>query len=407
MTFGFADIQAAAERIRGAVVETPTSRSRTLSDITGAEVYLKFENLQFTASFKDRGALNKLIGMAEAERRGGVIAVSAGNHAQGVAYHAQKMGVPATIVMPVNTPNTKIRHTKDFGAGVTLHGETLAESAPFAQEIATAQGLILIHPFNDEAIIAGQGTVAVEMLAAAPDLEILVVPVGGGGLIAGCAVAAKAIRPEIEVIGVEATNYASLHQTLNDFPAQVGGATIAEGIAVKSVGEIPLSILRGLVTEVVVVSEPEIERAICSLLDIEKTVAEGAGAAALAALLAQPGRFAGRRVGLVISGGNIDSRLLAQVANRGLVRSGRIVSIRVDISDEPGILARVATIIGEGGGNIIEVRHQRLFLDVPARSAELDLMIETRDPESTRDTLANLATAGFTVHVLSADTDGT
>lgn len=405
MTVSLADIQAAAAAIKGAVVETPMSASRTLSAITGAEVFLKFENLQFTASFKDRGALNKLISLNDAERDGGVIAASAGNHAQGVAYHAERMGIPATIVMPINTPNNKIRHTKDFGARILLHGETLADAAPYAEGIAKKEGLSLIHPFNDEAIIAGQGTVALEMLAAEPDLEILVVPVGGGGLMAGCAVAAKAMKPGIELVGVEAAHYPSLYQTLNNLPLQSGGPTIAEGIAVKAIGDVPLAILKDLVDDVVVVGETDIEQAICSLVEIEKTVVEGAGAVTLAALFAHPQKFAGRRAGLVISGGNIDSRLLAQVINRGLVRSGRIISLRVDITDEPGTLARVSTIVGENGGNIIEVRHQRLFLDVPAKAAELDLMVETRDPESGRDMVAKLTAAGFTVHILSSAAD--
>jgi len=402
LTVTLADIQAAAETIDGAVIRTPMSRSRTLSAITGAEVFLKFENQQFTASFKDRGALNKLMSLTDAERAGGVIAASAGNHAQGVAYHAERMGIPATIVMPTNTPNTKVQHTKGFGARVVLHGNTIAESAPFALDIAGKEGLTLIHPFNDPTIIAGQGTVALEMLEDVPDLEVVVVPVGGGGLIAGCAIAAKAIKPDIELIGVEADHYPSLHQTLNNLPKQSGGPTIAEGIAVKELGELPLEIIRNLVDDVLVVEETDIEHAICALVEIEKTVAEGAGAVTLAALMAHPNRFKGRRVGLVISGGNIDSRLLAQVLNRGLVRTGRVFSLRVDITDEPGALARVATIVGENGGNVIEVHHQRLFLDVPAKSAELDLMVESRDQESGSAMVAKLTEAGFTVHILSA-----
>ena len=405
MTVTLEDIQTAAAAIDGAVVRTRMARSRTLSAITGAEVFLKFENQQFTASFKDRGALNKLMSLSASERAGGVVAASAGNHAQGVAYHAERMAIPATIVMPVNTPNTKVQHTKGFGATVVLHGETLADSAPFAVDMAARDGLTLIHPFNDPAIIAGQGTVALEMLADEPELEVLVAPVGGGGLIAGCAIAAKAIKPGIEVIGVQADHYPSLHRALNNQPAQTGGPTIAEGIAVKEVGDVPLAILKDLIDDVLLVAETEIEQAICSLVEIEKTVAEGAGAVTLAALAAHPQRFAGRRVGLIISGGNIDSRLLAQVLNRGLVRTGRIVSLRVDITDEPGTLARVSMIVGENGGNIIEVRHQRLFLDVPAKAAELDLMVETRDPGSGRAMVAKLTEAGFTVHILTAAAD--
>ena len=363
---------------------------------------MKFENQQFTASFKDRGALNKLLSLSDAERTGGVIAASAGNHAQGVAYHAERMGIPATIVMPINTPNTKVQHTKSFGARVVLHGDTLADSAPYAEDMADKKSLTLIHPFNDPIIIAGQGTVALEMLTDVPTLDVLLAPVGGGGLIAGCAVAAKSIKPDIKVIGVEADHYPSLHQALNDLPKKSGGPTIAEGIAVKEVGAVPLGILREFMDDVLVVEETDIEQAICALVEIEKTVAEGAGAVTLAALMANPDRFAGQKVGLVISGGNIDSRLLAQVLNRGLVRTGQIFSLRVDITDEPGTLARVSNIIGENGGNIIEVRHQRLFLDVPAKAAELDLMVETRDQKSGNAMVTKLTEAGFTVHILSA-----
>ncbi|MBT5860370.1 MAG: threonine ammonia-lyase [Alphaproteobacteria bacterium] len=402
MTVTLEDIEAAAAAIDGAVIRTPMARSHTLSAITGAEVFLKFENQQFTASFKDRGALNKLLSLSEPERAGGVMAASAGNHAQGVAYHAERMGIPATIVMPINTPNTKVQHTKGFGARVVLHGDTLADSAPFAEDMADKEGLTLIHPFNDPIIIAGQGTVALEMLADVPTLDVLMAPVGGGGLIAGCAVAAKSIKPDIKVIGVEADHYPSLHQILNNLPKKSGGPTIAEGIAVKEVGAVPLGIIRAFMDDVLVVEETAIEQAICALVEIEKTVAEGAGAVTLAALMANPDRFAGQKVGLVISGGNIDSRLLAQVLNRGLVRTGRIFSLRVDITDEPGTLARVSTIIGENGGNIIEVRHQRLFLDVPAKAAELDLMIETRDQNSGKGMVTKLTEAGFTVHILSA-----
>ena len=400
MTVALSGIQAAASQLRGAIVETPTRASRTLSTLTGADVVIKFENLQFTGSFKDRGALVRLLALDEAARKAGVIAASAGNHAQGVAYHAQRLGIPATIVMPVGTSYAKVRKTKGFGARVVMFGETLTDANPRAQQIAETDGLTLIHPYDDEAIVAGQGTVALEMLAAAPDLEVLLVPVGGGGLIAGCCVAAKAIQPGIEVVGVEAALYPSLYRALQGLAPQSGGATMADGIAVKTPGEIPLSILRSQLDDVVLVGETEIEQAICLYIEIEKTVAEGAGAATLAALLAHPQRFAGKRTGLVLSGGNIDSRMLAHVLNRGLVRSGRVVSLRVDITDVPGTLARVANLVGETGGNIIEVRHQRLFTDVPAKAAELDLMVETPDPESALEMLARLKAAGFVVHVL-------
>lgn len=401
MTLTLDNVRKAAELIRGAVVETPTLYSRTLSHVTGAEVVVKFENLQFTASFKDRGALVRLLQLSAAERKAGVIAVSAGNHAQGVAHHAHRLGIPATIAMPTSTPSTKIVHTKNLGAHVLLHGENLVDCEPFASEIAEREGLSLIHPYNDEAIISGQGTVALEMLEADPAIEVLFVPVGGGGLIAGCAIAAKALNPDIEVIGVEAALYPSLRQTLSGEALTSGGTTIAEGIAVKSVGNIPLAINQDLVDDVVLVDEVDLERAICMYLEIEKTVAEGAGAATLAALLSNEARFRGRRVGLILSGGNIDSRLLAQVINRELVRSGRILSLRVDITDVPGTLARVASIVGESRGNIIEVRHQRLFTDIPAKSAELDLMIETPDPESAAKMISRLEAAEFTVHVIS------
>ena len=403
MTVALSDIQAAAGQIRGAVVETPTHFSRTLSAVTGTEVVVKFENLQFTASFKDRGALVRLLTLAPGDRKAGVIAASAGNHAQGVAYHAQRLGIPATIVMPTATAYSKVRQTKGFGARVLMFGESLTNANPHAEQIAERDGLTLIHPYDDESIIAGQGTVALEMLAADPDLEVLLVPVGGGGLIAGCCVAAKAIKPKIEVIGVEAALYPSLYRALRGIEPKSGGATMADGIAVKTPGEIPLSILRGHLDDVVLVGEAEIEQAICLYIEIEKTVAEGAGAVTLAALLAHPQRFAGKRTGLVLSGGNIDSRLLAQVLNRGLVRSGRVVSLRVDITDVPGTLARVANLVGETGGNIIEVRHQRLFTDVPAKAAELDLMVETPDPESTHEMITRLKAAGFVVHVLLPD----
>ena len=400
------DIRAAAALIRGAVVTTPTLHSRTLSQVTGAEVVVKFENLQFTASFKDRGALVKLLGLTDAERAGGVIAVSAGNHAQGVAYHAQRLGIPATIVMPTNTPSTKIRQTKEFGARVILEGENLVDCTPHAEELAACERLISIHPYNDQAIIAGQGTVALEMLEADPSLDVLLAPVGGGGLIAGCALAAKELKPGIEVIGVEAAFYPSLRQALRGEPPGGGGATIAEGIAVKAAGDVPLALLRDRIDDTLLVGEVELEQAMCLYLDIEKTVAEGAGAATLAALLAFPDRFRGRRVGLILSGGNVDSRMLAQVVNRGLVRSGRVISLRVYITDVPRTLARVADIVGACGGNIINVRHQRLFTDVPAKAAELDLMVETPDAQSSTDIVERLSAGGFRVQVLSSASDG-
>ncbi|HYG55278.1 MAG TPA: threonine ammonia-lyase [Burkholderiales bacterium] len=377
------DIRAAAARIAGAVEQTPCVHSRTLSRLTGAEVYLKFENLQFTASFKERGALNKLLSLSDEERKRGVIAMSAGNHAQAVAYHAARLGIPARIVMPKGSPNTKIRNTLVHGAQVVLEGESLAAAGEHARTLAARENLVFVHPYEDERIIAGQGTVALEMLEAVPELEVLVVPIGGGGLISGIAIAAKALREDIEIIGVESKTYPSMWQRLHGHPVQVGGDTIAEGIAVKDVGEMTFSIVKSSVAEVVVVPEETIERAIVALIEIEKTVAEGAGAAGLAALLEHPGRFAGKRVGILVSGGNIDSRVLASVLMRGLVRDGRLVRLRVIMPDVSGSLAKVAGLIAEAGGNIVEVQHQRIFGTSSVRSPEVEFLIETRDRDHT------------------------
>ena len=373
------DIRAAAQRIAGAVERTPCLRSRTLSALTGAEVWLKFENLQFTASFKERGALNKLLLLGEAGRRHGVIAMSAGNHAQGVAYHAARLGTRAVIVMPRGTPNGKLRGTQVHGAEVVLAGDTLAEAARHARTLEAREGLTFIHPYDDPAIIAGQGTVALEMLEQAPALEVLVVPVGGGGLIAGMATATKALEPGIEVIGVESKAWCAMYQRLNGLPVQVGGDTIAEGLAVGDVGELPLNLLKEFKTKILTVEEETIERAIVSLVEIEKTVAEGAGAAGLAALLEHPARFAGRRVGIPVCGGNIDSRVLSAVLMRGLVRDGRLARLRVTMHDVAGSLAKVAAMIGEAGGNIVEVLHQRVFGTASVKSPEVEFVIETRD----------------------------
>ena len=394
-----ADIQAAAARIKGAVVRTPCLRSETLSRIAGAEVWIKFENLQFTASFKERGALNTLLQLSDAERRHGVIAMSAGNHAQGVAYHAGRLGIPATIVMPSFTPNTKVTHTRGHGATVVLHGDTLAEAGAEAHRLAAAGQLTFVHPYDDPRIIAGQGTIALEMLQDAPGLDTLVAPVGGGGMIGGCAIAARGLQPDIKVIGVETASYSAMRQLLAREPVTAGGDTIAEGIAVSDIGELPLTIARSLLDRVVPVEEVAIERAISLLIEVEKTVAEGAGAAGLAALLAHPEVFRGRKVGLVLSGGNIDTRLLASVLLRGLVRDGRIVRLRVMINDLPGQLARVSGLIGKAGGNIVEVQHQRLF-GVVAKRAELDVTVETRDRAHVRELVAALQSDGFVVRVL-------
>ena len=388
------DIRAAAGRIAGAVERTPCLHSRTLSRLTGAEVWLKFENLQYTASFKERGALNKLLLLGEAGRRRGVIAMSAGNHAQGVAHHAARLGTRAVIVMPRGTPNTKVRSTQVLGAEVILEGDTLAEAARHARDLEAREGLTFIHPYDDDAIVAGQGTVALEMLEQAPELDVLAVPVGGGGLISGMAVAAKALKPAIGVFGVESKNWCAMHQRLNGLPVKVGGDTIAEGMAVRDVGELPLNLIQKLVNEILLVEEETIEQSIVALIEIEKTVAEGAGAAGLAALLEHPARFAGKRVGIPICGGNIDSRLLSAVLMRGLVRDGRMVRLRVTMHDVAGSLAKVAAMIGAAGGNIVEVQHQRVFGTASVKSPEVEFVVETRDREHTQAIIAALAANG-------------
>src|SRR2546430_2841216 len=372
------DIRAAAKRIAGAVESTPFVHSRTLSKLTGAEIFLKFENLQFTASFKERGALNKLLSLSEAERKRGVIAMSAGNHAQAVAYHAARLGIPAVIVMPKGSPNTKVKNTLVHGAKVELEGETLADAAAHAHALAKPDDLVFVHPYEDPVIMAGQGTVGLEMLQAVPELEVLVVPIGGGGLLAGIATAARALNPRIKLYGVESRTYPSMHQRLAGQPVKVGGDTIAEGIAVKDVGELALAIIRKEVEEVLVVAEETIERAIVALIEIEKTVAEGAGAAALAALLEHPQRFAGKRVGIPISGGNIDSRVLASVLMRGLVRDARLVRLRVTMPDVSGSLAKVAQLIADAGGNIVEGQHRRIFPPPTLRRPESGILFGKR-----------------------------
>ena len=402
MAIGFADIRAAAQAIEGAVVRTPCLPSRVLSALFGCEIWLKFENLQFTASFKERGALVKLLSLTPEERRVGVIAMSAGNHAQGVAYHASRLGIPATIVMPKFAPFTKVKHTRDFGARVLLEGETLAEAAAFAQGLAQHEELVFVHPYDDDRVIAGQGTAALEMLADVPDLDTLVIPVGGGGLIAGCAIAAKALKPQIRIFGVESALYPAMHQIRHGLLVQCGGVTIAEGIAVRDIGARALKIAGELVDDVLVVPEIEIERAVLLLLEIEKTVAEGAAAAGLAALSVHPDLVRGRKVGLILTGGNIDSRLLASILMRGLARDGRIVRLRIDIPDAPGTLARVAGLIGQTGGNIIEVYHQRLFDVVSAKSAELNVVVETRDREHVRQLVRELGEGGYSVRLLDS-----
>lgn len=389
-------IQAAAKVLDGQIENTPMRLSRTLSEITGAEVWIKFENLQFTAAFKERGALNKLTKLSEKEKRMGVIAVSAGNHAQGVAYHAQRLNIPATIVMPVTTPFNKVQHTRDYGARVLLEGNTFDEASVYAATVRARDGLTFIHPFDDADIISGQGTIALEMLAAETHLDTLVVPIGGGGLISGIGTAAKALKPDIQIIGVEAAMYPSMHAEMNDLPNTItGGATIAEGIAVKKAGGLTAQIVKTVVDDILLVEEEHLERAITLYADVEKTIAEGAGAASLAALLAHPARFSGRKVGLVLCGGNIDTRLLASVLTRALVREKRLTNIRIIGDDRPGLLGLVSKIIGDSGANIMEVAHNRIALDVPAKGAEFDILIETRDAQHTQEVIDVLGQAGY------------
>lgn len=390
-----ADIQAAAKVLEGQIERTELSHSKTLSAITGAEVWVKHENRQFTAAFKERGALNKLVKLSDEEKKAGVIAASAGNHAQGVAYHARRLGIPATIVMAETTPFNKVEHTRDHGARVLLEGLIFDEAKDYALKLGEKEGLTFIHPFDDADIIAGQGTIALEILADNPGLDTLVVPIGGGGLISGIAIAAKALKPDIKIIGVEAAMYPCMHAALRGKSPKMGGATIAEGIAVKEVGQLTRIIAQELVDDIVLVEEEHLERAITLFAEVEKTVAEGAGAAGLAALLAHPSRFYGRKVGLVLCGGNIDTRLLASVLTRALVRENRLARIRIVGDDRPGLLALVSKIIGDNGANIMEVAHNRIALDVPAKGAEFDILMETRDSQHTQEVIDALAQAGY------------
>jgi threonine dehydratase len=401
-----ADVEAAAEAIAGAVLRTPSVAAPALSAMTGAEIVLKLEILHPTGSFKERGALNKLKSLDADARRKGVIAMSAGNHAQGVAYHARRLGIPATIVMPEETPFTKVERTASHGARVVLRGAGLSEARQAADEIAAAEGLTFVHPYDDAKIIAGQGTIGLELLADHPELDTLVVPVGGGGLISGVAIAAKALKPEIAVVGVQAALYPAMLHALGGGPLPAGGPTIAEGIAVKEPGRLTRATIQALVDEILLVEESHLECAVETLLVAEKLVVEGAGAASFAALLAHPERFRGRRVGLVLCGGNIDARLLSQVLMRGLVRSGRLVRFRVGLTDAPGALARVTRIIGEKGGNIVEIYHQRLFQDVPVKLAEVDAVVETRNPSHVAEITAALAAQGFPTRLLSTSAVG-
>lgn len=388
-------IRAAAQRLHGRVERTPMRRSRALSETTGADVWVKYENDQYTAAFKERGALNKLLQLTDSEKKRGVIAASAGNHAQALAHHARELGVPTTIVMPRGTPNVKVEQTRARGATIVLEGETFDDAYAHALTLREQRNLVFVHPFNDIEVMIGQGTTALEMLEDAPNLDMLVVPIGGGGLIAGMSVAARAVKPDIRIIGVEAAMYPSFNARLKGQSVKSGGQTIAEGIAVKAVGDLPFQVVKDLIEDIVLVDESTLERAVALYATAERTVAEGAGAAALAALIADPARFRGKSCGLVLTGGNIDTRLLASVLERSLVREGRISVVRFIGDDRPGILASVARIIGDGGGNILQVEHRRMTLDAPAKGVEFDIQIETRDRAHADDIMAALSAAGF------------
>jgi threonine dehydratase len=402
MSVSFKDIQAAQQALRGKVVRTPLLFSAKLSEITGAQIFVKFENLQVTSSFKDRGAYIKLSGLSAQERSRGVIAMSAGNHAQAVAYHAKRLGIPAMIVMPETTPSTKVERTKAHGAQVILSGETLADSQVTAEAMVEEKQLILVHPYDDDRIIAGQGTIGIEMIEDEPELETIVVPIGGGGVISGTAIAAKHLKPPIEMIGVEVKLYPSMYAALRGQPAKCGGSTLAEGIAVKNVTERTVSICRQFVDDVRLVGESDIERAVMAYLTHVKTLAEGAGAAGLAAVMADSSHFRGRKVGLVLCGGNIDPRILASVITRELQREMRIVNLRITIDDRPGVLGRISTLLGQHGANILEVSHRRMFLDIPAKGAELEIMLETRDHHHAEEIVRLIEREGFTTRVLDA-----
>ena len=401
----FEDIMAARDRISDHIIRTPFLYSQTISDISGAAVWIKFENHQFTASFKERGASNKLQTLSHEEAKAGVIAMSAGNHGQGVAYMAAKLGIPATIVMPETTPFVKVKHTQDFGARVVLSGDTLAMAAETAHQIRDQEGLTFVHPYDDPAIIAGQGTLALEMLEEQPDLDCLMVPVGGGGMISGCAIAAQGIKPNIEIYGVETEMYPGMSNRLAGTDGTMSGVSLAEGIAVKDVGDITSEIIRQRVTDTIIVPESLVENAINLLLTVEKTVAEGAGAAGFAGLLARPDIFEGKQCGVVLCGGNIDQAILASVIMRGLVSDGRLVKIRVQTLDRPGQLARVSDCIGRAGANIVEVQHQRLFLDVSIKKAEVDILIEARDHQHVTNIVQGIKNSGFDVRVVALTTE--
>jgi threonine dehydratase len=396
-------VRAAARAIAGNVVQTPCLHSRTLSEIAGAQIYLKFENRQFTASFKERGALNRLLSLDATQRASGVIAVSAGNHAQGVAYHAQRLGIPAVIVMPRFTPHVKVVHTRRFGAEVLLRGENFDTAKDYAHEVMRERGLTFVHPYDDEKIISGQGTIALEMLDTCPDLECLIVPIGGGGMIAGMATAAKAINPDIEMVGVETMRFPSMYCALHGTAPHFGESTIADGIAVKVPGLVTLDIVRRLVDEVLLVDEGDIEEAMLLLLEIEKTVVEGAGAVGLAAVLRHRERFAGKKIGLVLCGGNVDPLTLSDIIERGMVRAGRLARLHVQMRDLPGSLASVTRVLAEVNANIEEVHHHRAFTSLPVQSAEVEFVVRTMDRDHVQQIIDALAQAGFTAQVRKPD----
>jgi threonine dehydratase len=401
MAVSIAEIRDAAGAIAGRVKRTPSVDAPRLAELVGAErIVLKLENQQYTGSFKDRGALVKLLSLTPEERKSGVAAMSAGNHAQGVAYHAKRLGIPATIVMPEGTPFTKIERTRHLGARVLVEGDGFDSAGAFAREMSAREGLVFVHPYDDDRIIAGQGTIGLEMLADDPDLDCLIVPIGGGGLIAGIATAAKALKPGIDILGVEAKLYPSMYNAVRGLDPASGGSTIAEGIAVKRPGERTKPIIEALVSDILLVGEDTLERAVMQLMELQKVVSEGAGAAGLAAMLAYRERIAGKRVGTVIAGGNIDSRMLAHILLRGLVRDGRMVRLRIEITDQPGALARLAGVIGKAGGNIIEIYHQRMFHDVPVKKADIDAVVETRNAEHVREIVQGLNAIGFPTRLL-------
>jgi threonine dehydratase len=397
MPIELVDVERARARIQGFVEYTSLARSETLSRLTGAHVYIKFENHQFTASFKERGALNRLLELTPAERARGVIAMSAGNHAQAVAYHGARLGIPTCIVMPRSTPNAKVQQTRVFGAEVILHGNQFDEARAFTMTEAERRGLVLVHPFDDPLVVAGQGTLGLEMLAQAPQLEVIVVPIGGGGLISGIATAAKALKPDIEIVGVQAERYPGAYAAYfgREAPSHGGLGTVAEGIAVKAPGTLTLDIIRRRVDDVILVSEEALEQAIFTLLEIEKTVAEGAGAAALAAVQSHAARFRDRHVGLVLSGGNIDMMILSSILQRGLVRTHRLMRIRVELSDSPGALGEVTQILAELDSNIIDIAHQRVFAGSSARAVVVDFTLQLRGEEQAEQVLAALRHRGL------------